>query len=132
MEQGLFLESWGGKERKRIPRAELWIGSDVFGTLGLQDNIQARFMLCSELRMDCLFLPLSLGEKITRPPMYRSFTISEIKENIEERNLPLGIILDGPFQCLCQKWGVVRTLSLLDDPGKFLAAEGMVLVKAAG
>jgi len=118
MSRNLFLDIFEYEKRKKIPRAELWIGNSIFENLGLKNNIQSRLQLCQELGMDCFFFPLSLTEPTFSPCTYQYFTIPEVRKYIDKINLPLGVILDGPFQHLCRKWGIFAALSLLNDPDK--------------
>ena len=87
----------------RIPRAELWICSEVFHELGIEDTLHGHLQFRNNTGMDMLFLPISETEERSHTCNYRYFTPEDVPVAHDYGALPIGVILDGPLQCYLGK-----------------------------
>jgi len=95
------------KESQRIPRAEMWLGHGLFQDLGLEDNLEMHLCLCRDLAMDIMFLSISSSPADSHLYNYHYFITDEVKKAITAADdLPVAVIINGPFQNLAHKEGV--------------------------
>jgi len=95
---------------ERLPRGELWINSRIFQRAQLTDNLDGHLRLRNRLSMDLLFLPLSATETYNLCQGYRYFSIKDIQKAVKLSNLFVVVIIDGPFQKLVNKEGLITVL----------------------
>lgn len=94
----------------RLPRGELWLGTELFQKAQLEDNLEGHLKLRNQLGMDLLFLPL-LAPRIPNPVLgYRYFSLDEVQEAVKLSALFVGVVINGPFQRLVEKKGLVFLL----------------------
>jgi hypothetical protein len=105
--QGAFAHRLTG----RIPRGELWLGSDLFAQANLPDDLPGYLTLIDRLGHDCLCLPFD--PTITRHPSlgYRYFNAQELKEAMKIQGPFVMAIIDGPWQRLVDKQGLMACLT---------------------
>ena len=104
--------------QRRVPRGELWLGSDVFRRPGFEgeESLQAHIRLCQELGMDFLSLPVQ--EPGYGQASYRRFKLDEVGEAVATSRLFTCAIVDGPFQRSAERPGDLSVLSARrDEPG---------------
>lgn len=98
----------------RIPRGELWLGREIFKRLNLNDDISGHFKAVKILYQDIISFPLSekvLEDNVTN---YRYFSLKEIFEATKINDgLFLMIVIDGPFQRISRRIGLMNALSYL-------------------
>lgn len=94
----------------RVPRSELWIASQVLEGTGLTDNIQGHLELRKRCGMDILFLPLSESTPPDSGVNYRYFTLDDIRDAVSFGELPVGVIISGPFQRLVDRMGLTSAM----------------------
>lgn len=97
----------------RIPKGELWLGSELFKSLDLEDDIDGHYKLVKLLNHDIISFPFSNEILIDPIQKYRYFNIKEILEasNINlDKNLFLIVLIDGPLQRVSQKLGWMKLL----------------------
>ena len=113
------------KEIHPVVKAELWLGKEPFRALGIEDDLEGHIRLIDLLGMDILFLPVKapgLGESSMD---YRRFELAEMGEAAKQKDLFTGVVVDGPFQRLVEKNGLLPFLSQLkqDETGWRAAVE---------
>lgn len=102
----IFRHQAGGE----TPWGEFWISSTVFRELNLRDDLESHLELCRQYGMDFLSLPIkSSGSPECN---YRLFDSREIARAKREASFILAV-LDGPFQNLAGKQGVLSVLTNL-------------------
>jgi uroporphyrinogen decarboxylase len=106
------------EEQRTIVRAELWLGRSCFKEFQMDDSLEGHLSLRSRLGMDLLFLPLSVPGFSDSPMDYRRFGVADIEEAIKISDLFVAVILDGPFQRLVDKHGLLPLLSGFKDDEK--------------
>ena len=99
------------KETDLIPRAELWLGSEIFKEYDLEDNFKGHVRLRELLGMDLLFMPISRHSSLDKSQGYRYFSLEEFKKASDICELPAGMVIDGPFQKLSEKKGLMNVFS---------------------
>jgi uroporphyrinogen-III decarboxylase len=100
-----------------IPRAELWLGTELLEKAGLKDSPEGHLTLRKDLGMDLLFLPLSEDASFNTSLGYRYFASDDVAEAAKTSDLPVGVIIDGPFERLVSKEGLMPILKdLLKSP----------------
>ncbi|MBN2063042.1 MAG: hypothetical protein JW882_21745 [Deltaproteobacteria bacterium] len=99
------------KKTAIIPRAELWLGSDIFREFGLEDDIESHVKVRKTLGMDLLFVPVSKQDRTAQTQGYRYFGLEELKKALEISEVPVGVVIDGPFQGLTEKKGLMNVFS---------------------
>lgn len=95
----------------RIPRGELWLGTDLFKKANLEDTLEGHLMLVKRLGQDLLCLPLSQHTSMNKALGYRYFSLKELEEVSRMRDLFLIAVIDGPFQRLAEKKGWMKILT---------------------
>jgi len=95
----------------RIPRGELWLGTDLFKKTNLEDNLEGHLELVKHLGQDLICLPLSHDISMNKTLGYRRFSLKELKEASRVSHLFLAVVIDGPFQRLTEKRGLMKILT---------------------
>jgi len=95
----------------RLPRGELWLGTDLLRKANLEDNLEGHVTLIERLNQDILCLPLSNYISTNKGFGYRYFSLKELKEASKMRALFLVALIDGPFQRIGEEKGLMKTLS---------------------
>ena len=106
------------QSQRRVPRGELWLGSNVFRQPGFEgeESLQTHIKLCQELGMDFLSLPVQ--EPGQMPANYRRFELDEVGEAVATSRLFTCVVVDGPFQRSAERPGDLSVLSArCDEPG---------------
>ncbi|MFC1823663.1 uroporphyrinogen decarboxylase family protein [Thermodesulfobacteriota bacterium] len=93
-----------------IPRAELWLGTELLEKGGLEDSLEGHLALRTNLGMDLLFLPLSEVASFNASLGYRYFGPDDVAEATKISDLPVGVIIDGPFEKLVSNEGLIPVL----------------------
>lgn len=106
---------------ERVPRGELWINSEIFQKAQLEDSLDGHLSLRNRLGMDFLFLPVSATESYNLCQGYRYFSVKDVQKAVKLSNLFVAVIVDGPFQKLVEKKGLIPVLGALKkDKKKFV------------
>ena len=95
----------------RLPKGELWLGTDLLKKANLQDNLKGHLALIKCLGQDILCLPLSTEISMNKALGYRYFSLKEFKEASRMCDLFLIALIDGPFQRLVEKKGLMHVLT---------------------
>jgi hypothetical protein len=95
----------------RIPRGELWLGADLFAQANLPDNLAGYLTLIDRLGHDCLCLPLATTSARHQTLGYRYFNAQELKEAMRIQGPFVMAIIDGPWQRLVDKKGLMACLT---------------------
>lgn len=106
---------FGHGEQRNLVRAELWLGRSPFQEFQLDDSLEGHLSLRHRLGMDILFLPLSVPGFSASPMDYRRFSVAEVEEAVKISDLFVAVILDGPFQRLVDKQGLIPLLAGFKD-----------------
>ena len=99
------------KQTELIPRAELWLGSEIFKEYGLTDDIEGHLRVRKMFGMDIFFMPVSDRDTTAQFQSYRYFSSKELKKALEISKIPVGVIIDGPFQRLTENKGLMNVFS---------------------
>lgn len=94
----------------RPPRGELWLGTDLFKNANLEDNLEGHLKLIKRLGQDLLCLPISHDISMNKSLGYRYFSLKELEEASKISDLFIIAVIDGPFQRLAEKKGLVKIL----------------------
>jgi len=97
-----------------LPKGELWLGDRVFHAARLANDLKSHIELTKRIGMDLLFLPLSAPDISFQNMGYRRFGLDEIQEASEITDLFLAVVVDGPFQRLVDKHGLVPLIQQLN------------------
>jgi len=107
----------------RLPRGELWLGTDLLRKANLEDNLEGHVTLIERLNQDILCLPLSNYISTNKGFGYRYFSLKELKEASKMRALFLVALIDGPFQRIGEEKGLMKTLSAWKQEREEVAKE---------
>jgi uroporphyrinogen decarboxylase len=99
-------------EPESVPRGELWINSGVLASMEFKDTLEGHLRLRNRLGMDAFFLPVSDIETFNSSQGYRYFSIQDVREALELSNLFVAVIIDGPFQKLVDRYGLLAALGM--------------------
>ena len=110
-------------EPARIPRGELWVGTNLLRNSGLEDDLSGHIQLRKQLGMDFFFLPVSGSGNPSTSMDYRYYTPDDVRKAVGGSDLSVGIIVDGPFQRLVSRKGLTPVLMALKTNGPQLARE---------
>jgi uroporphyrinogen decarboxylase len=101
----------------RVPRGELWLGSDVFRSMFRgEDNLRTHTEFCRELEMDFLSLPIEMPCQMQAD--YRRFSLDEVGEAVSTSGLFTCVVIDGPFQQAAEKLGHLPSLAALSGDSR--------------
>ena len=95
----------------RTPRGELWLGTDLLKTAHLEDTVEGHRQLIKRLGQDIICLPLSHTQATHTTLGYRYFNLKELKEASTIEDLFIVAVIDGPFQRLVEKRGLMTVLT---------------------
>ena len=98
------------KDRYPIPRGEVWIGSAFLKRAGLDDTLDNHFRLATQLGHDMVCLSVSEEPHDNRSLGYRYFEPRELGPALRERTRFLVAVIDGPFQRMVNKKGMMDVL----------------------
>jgi len=94
-----------------LPRGELWLGAPVLEKAGLEDTVRGHAKFAELLGQDMLCLPVSREPSGDDVFMYRYFPMSALREALDTTGFFVTAVLDGPFQRLAGKRGLMETLT---------------------
>ncbi len=94
-----------------IPKGELWLGSGLFTGEGLPDTLENHIRLADRLGHDILCLPVSDADDLKPEMGYRYFDIRDIGSAAEIFGRPVFAVIDGPFQDLVNRMGLMTVLT---------------------
>jgi hypothetical protein len=94
-----------------LPRGELWLGTDLFKKANLEDNLRGHLALIERLGQDIVCLPLSDDLSIYKALGYKYFSLKELEEASKMNTFFLAALIDGPFQRLVDKKGLMKILA---------------------
>jgi hypothetical protein len=92
----------------RLPRGELWIGSQVFAELQTVDDVDAHLHLCRDMGMDLVSLPV--GANQSSDFNYRLFPPTDLRR-AGGSGLFVAAVLSGPFQRIVDQRGLHYALA---------------------
>ncbi len=96
----------------RIPRGEVWVGTAVLQQAGLEDDVAGHAAFCRRMGMDVIVLPLAEEARQDESLGYRYFTPKEVEPLSEIKDLFTAVALDGPFQRLTRRRGLMKIFTL--------------------
>ncbi len=103
------------KYQNHVVRGELWLGKQPFKEVCINDDLEGHIRLRNRLGMDIFFLPLRVPDFFPPDMEYRRFGLDEVEEAVGKSDLFIGIIVDGPFQRLVGKKGLMPFLTGLKE-----------------
>jgi uroporphyrinogen-III decarboxylase len=95
----------------RPPRGELWLGTELLRKANLEDNLEGHRALIKRLGQDIMCLPLSKDKAINKDLNYRYFSLQELEKASRMDDLFIMSLIDGPFQRLVEKKGLMKLLT---------------------
>jgi hypothetical protein len=107
---GIVREAFEQRISSRLPKGELWIGKDLLKKANLENNLKGHIELIKSLHQDILCLPLLDGISTRQDLGYRRFSLKELKEASRAKDFFLATVIDGPFQRLSEKRGLMQIL----------------------
>lgn len=96
-------------------KGELWLGEGVFNAAQLKNHLKGHIELTNRIGMDLLVLPVSTPDISFQNTDYRRFDLDDIQRARDMTDLFLAIIVDGPFQRLVDKHGLVPLIGELNE-----------------
>jgi hypothetical protein len=94
-----------------FPKGELWIGADILKKAGFEDNLEGRLKLINQLKQNMICLSTALEPYMNKALGYRYFPVSAIQEVLDTTDLFVMAVIDGPFQRLVGKRGLMKVLT---------------------
>lgn len=95
----------------RLLKGELWLGRDLLKRAGLEDDLRGHLKMIDLLGQDILCLPISKERSFSKNLGYRYFDLRELKEAIKLSSFNSMALIDGPFQRLVKKMGLMKILT---------------------
>jgi hypothetical protein len=99
-------------QTENVPKGELWLGTDLLKEAGFEDDLSGHIKLIEYLKQDMICLPIAHEPSMNKNLGYRYFSVSDADEALKTADLFVVTIIDGPFQRLVEKKGLVEVLSL--------------------
>ncbi len=109
--------------RSHIPKGELWLGTKLFSQSGLEDTLENHIQMAEELGHDLVCLSVA-GTGADKADLgYRYFDGKAVGQAARDAELPVCAVVDGPFQELCNRMGLMEVLTgwISDRDELFLA-----------
>lgn len=94
----------------RVPRGELWLGTELFKKADLRDDLEGHIEIIKRFDQDLICLPVSNDLSFNKALGYRYFRVKELEEVSRIRDLFVMVVIDGPFQRLTEKKGLMNLL----------------------
>lgn len=94
-----------------IPRGELWLGTEFLNRAGFADILENHFRLCDQLGQDIICLPIADNPDGKPALGYRYFNYTDLKAATHIRDRFVTAVLDGPFQELVNRMGLMVVLT---------------------
>jgi hypothetical protein len=108
-----------------LPKGELWLGTELLKRAGLEDNTEGHLVLIRRLNQDIACFPVSHEPRVNKVLGYRYFPVAAFQEASEISDCFLAALIDGPFQRLVEKRGLMKTLTgWVQEREGFLKAYG--------
>ncbi len=104
-------EAFEHRSPGRPPRGELWLGTELLKKASLKDNLEGHLAFIRRLGQDILCLPLSNDSAMNKALGYRYFNLKELEEASRIDDLFVMALIDGPFQGLAEKRGLMNVLT---------------------
>ena len=98
-------------QTEHFPKGELWLGTDILKKAGFEDNLEGRLRLVKRLKHDVICLSTAREAYLDRALGYRYFPVSAIQEVLDTTDLFVMAVIDGPFQRLVGKKGLMKVLT---------------------
>ena len=108
---GIVRKAFEHGSAGRLPRGELWLGTDLFRKANLEDNLKGHLSLIKRLGQDILCLPISNDISMNATFGYRYFSLKELEEASRMSDLFVMAVINGPFQRLTEKKGLIKILA---------------------
>jgi hypothetical protein len=94
-----------------VPRGELWMGTEVMKRAGFTDTLENHFRLAELLGQDMVCLSVA-DDTVDKPNQgYRYFQCSDLKDAARNSDRFLAAVVDGPFQALVNRMGLMGFLT---------------------
>ncbi len=107
----IIKEAFDHRSPIRLPKGELWLGTALLGAANLADDLDGHRQLIRRLGHDTICLPVS-AEKVIKEDMgYRYFDLQELDEASRIDDLFVMALINGPFQRLVEKRGLINVLT---------------------
>ncbi len=103
--------TFSGLQMEPVPKGELWLGTGLLERAGFRDDLAGHINLVKQLDQDMISLPLARHSHVNKVLGYRYFSAKEIQEASETTDLFVTAVIDGPFQRLVEKEGLIRVLT---------------------
>jgi hypothetical protein len=94
-----------------LPRGELWLGTGLFKRAGVTDTLENHFRLVTQLGQDMICLPIADNTSDKPALGYRYFKYTELKDATRHSDRFVTAVLDGPFQELVNRMGLMAGLT---------------------
>jgi hypothetical protein len=107
----IVTKAFEHRSPSRTPRGELWLGTDLLNMAHLEDTLEGHRQLIKRLGQDIICLPLSHTQAMNKNLGYRYFNLEELKEASNIDDLFVIAVIDGPFQRLVEKRGLMTVLT---------------------
>ena len=89
----------------RLPRGEVWLGTDLLRMANLEDNLKGHLALIKHLGQDILCLPLSNEISMNKALGYRYFSLKELEEASRMKGPLFNSLNRWPLPEACGKKG---------------------------
>ena len=87
------------------------MGADILKKAGLEDNLKGRLKLVNRLKQDMICVSMAQTPCLNPATGYRYFPVSTLEEVSGETDLFVVAVIDGPFQRLSEKAGLMKVLT---------------------
>jgi hypothetical protein len=94
-----------------IPRAELWLGTELLKQAGFDDTLANHIQLVEQLGQDMVCLPVADNPSEKPNLGYRYFGYADLKAAIQLSDKIVTAVVDGPFQELVNRLGLMEVLT---------------------
>jgi hypothetical protein len=99
------------KSNSNLPLlGELWMGSSFLEKAGFTDTVENHFAIAQRLGHQLVCLPVAEERHFAQTLGYWYFQPADIPKKFQESTQCLGVVVDGPFQRLVGRLGLMEVL----------------------
>lgn len=106
-----------------LPKGELWLSSGFLEKSGFEDTAENHFEIAAQLGHGVVCLPIAEEKRLDAVLGYRYFAPDDLHEKFKDKAVCFAVVIDGPFQRLVGRMGLMEVLMNWGRGGESIAKE---------
>ena len=100
-----------GGSRHKLVKGEVWIGSAFMQQAGFEETLDNHFRIAKQLGQEVVCLPVSERKGQNETLGYQYFEPEQLSPGLRARTRCLAAVIDGPFQRMVNRHGLMAVLT---------------------